>query len=129
MGLPEATPTARWKRMSWLRNDLRVVEAGEHPGDLIGHRRDVIAAGTFGRQAGGADLEDAAHLVHLVAREAVERRQEAQRLAAQARWAIGDEGARTAARSNHAQRGQRAQPGAHRRPAHAEVRGQLALGG
>jgi hypothetical protein len=107
---------------------LRVVDRRKHPGDLVRHRRDVILTRTFSRKAGGADLEDPAHFVHLVAREAVERGKKAEGLAAKNRRAVGDEGPGSAARSHNPQRGELAQAGPNRRPADPKARRQLALG-
>ena len=73
----------------------RILERGEQAGDLVGQRRELIGRRAFGRETGRADLEDAARLVHLLAREAVQRRLEAERFGAERRRAVGDVGARS----------------------------------
>jgi hypothetical protein len=70
---------------------VRIVERREHAGHFFGNRRDVIVGGALGRQARNADLQCAPCFEHLVAREAVQRGKEAERLAAERRRPIRDE--------------------------------------
>ena len=107
---------------------LRVVHRREQARDFLGERRELLGRGALGREAGRADFEDAPRLVHLLAREAVQRGQKAERLGAERRRAVGNVGARAVPRLHDAHRRQRAQAGAHRRPADADLRRQVALG-
>ena len=107
---------------------LRVVHRRVHAGDLLGDRRQLIAGGTLGSQSGDADLEDAARFEHLVAREPVQRREEAERLAAEGRWAAADERARAVARLHDTHGRQRTQAGADAGPTHADAQREFALG-
>ena len=93
----------------------------------IGARRSAQTA--LRGQAGGADFEHPAGLEHLVAREAVQGGQEAERARAEPRRAAGDEGARALPRLGDAHGRQRVQPGAHRGTADAELLGQVPLRG
>ena len=107
----------------------RIVERGEEAGHLLGDRREVLAGGALGGQAGDADFEHAARLEHLVAREAVQRGEKTERLAVERRRPAADERAGAVTRLDDAHRRQRAQAGAHARPADADLLRQLALGG
>ena len=109
--------------------DLRVLHRREQARDFFGQRRDLLRRRPLGREAGGADFEDAAGLVHLVAGEAVQRREEAQGVGIERRRTIRDVGARAVPRPDDAHRRQRAQPGADRRPADADLEREIALGG
>ena len=126
--MPDAAATLRWKLMSWTRNTCGSSQRREQARDLVGERGHLIGHRALGRQAGGADLEDAPRLVHLLAGEAVQRGQEAERLGAERRRTIRNVGARAMPRTHDAHRRQRAQAGAHGRTAHADVDRQIALG-
>ena len=78
--------------------------------------------------AGDADLEDAARLEHLVAREAVQRGEEAERLAAEHRRSATDERAGAVARLDDAHGRQRAQARPDAGTADPDPQGQFALG-
>src|SRR6187401_3317101 len=100
---------------------LRIVERGEHSCDFFRDCGDLIVGGAFRGEARDANLERAPRLEHLVARESVEGRQEAERLAAEGWRAIGDERAGAMARLQDADGRQGTQAGAHARPADAEL--------
>ena len=106
---------------------LPVVQRREESGHLLCERRQVVGCRALGCQAGRPDLEDSPDLVHVVDGELVERRQKAERLGTKRGRTFGDVCARPAPRSDDAERGQRAQPGANRRTAHADLPGQVAL--
>ena len=72
---------------------LRIVERGKHAGDLLRDGGDLLVVRTFGGKTRHPHFERTPRLEHLVAREAVERGEKTQRLAAERRRAIGDEGA------------------------------------
>ena len=100
----------------------------EHSPHLDADGLDLRRRGPLGGQARGADLEDAPRLVHLLAREPVQRGEKAQRLAAERRRPVGNIRAGPAPRLDDADGRQGFEPGTHGRPAHADVHGQLALG-
>ena len=87
----------------------------------------MVGCRVLGCQAGRPDLEDSPDLVHVVDGELVERRQKAERLGTKRGRTFGDVCSRPAPRSDDAERGQRAQPGANRRTADADLPGQVAL--
>ena len=95
------------------------------PGDFFGDGGDLLVAGALGGKARDADFERAARFEHLVAREPVERREEAERLAAERRRPVGDERAGAVTRLQDANRRQRSQAGPHARTADPELHGQL----
>ena len=128
IGFFAASATLRWKLMSWTRNRCGLSRLAKRPGDLLGQRREVLRGGALGREARRFHLEDAARLVHLVAGEAVERGEEAQRLRAERRRAVGNVGAGPVPRLDDAHRGQRMETGADRRPAHADLEREVAFG-
>jgi hypothetical protein len=121
IGLPEAAAIVH-------EEAERILHGREQARDLLRQRRQLIGRRPLGRQARGADLENPARFVHLLAGEAVQRGEEAQRLAAERRRPVGDVRPRSVARLNDAHRGERAKPGPHRRPAHADTGGKIALG-
>jgi hypothetical protein len=90
---------------------------------------EVLGPGALRGERGGAHLEDASCLVHLVEGEAVKGRQELQGRLAQPRRPFDDERARTPPRGHDPHGLQGAQPGAQRGAAHAHRLRQLALGG
>src|SRR5690606_8147302 len=98
-----------------------------HPRDLFGDAGELVARGALGSQAGHANLEDAPRLEHLVAGESVQRRQEAQWLAAERGRAATDERARAMTRLHHAHGRQRAQPRPHAGAAHPDLLRELPL--
>ena len=112
-----------------MQERLRVVERREHAGDLFRDGGDVLVVRPLGGKTRDADLERAPRLEHLVAREAVKRGEETQRLAAERRRAVGDEGAGAMPGLEDANRGERTQTGANAWPADTQLDGQLALGG
>ena len=104
MGLPDACRHRAVEPDVVDQERLRVVERREHARDFLGDGRDLLVGGTLGRERRHADFERAARLEHLVAREAVQRRQKTQRLAAERRGTVGDEGAGAVPRLQHADR-------------------------
>ncbi|OLB61959.1 MAG: hypothetical protein AUI11_07465 [Acidobacteria bacterium 13_2_20CM_2_66_4] len=108
---------------------LRLLHHREQARDFVGHRRELFGRRALGGEAGGADLEHAARLVHVLAREAVKRREEAQRLGRERGRPVRDVGARSLPRSHDAHRGEGVESGADRRPADANLHGEVALGG
>ena len=114
--------------MSWTRKRCGSLHRRKQARDFFGERRELLGRRALGRQTGGADFEDAPRLVHLFAREPVQRREKAERLAAERRRAFGDVGARSVARLDDAHRRERAQAGAHGRTAHADLEREVALG-
>ena len=107
---------------------LPLAQRREQAGDLVGERRELIGRRALGRQTCGADLENAARLVHVVNGELVQRGEKAERVGAERRRSVRNVGARSAARSDDAEGGERAQPGAHRRAADAHLAGEVAFG-
>ncbi len=107
---------------------LRVVEIGEHAGDLFGHRREAVGETALRRQAGCPHLEDLARFEDLVAREAVQCGEKAERTGAEPRRTAGDERPGALARFGHAHGGEGMETRTNRRPAHAQLLGQLPLG-
>ena len=103
--------------------ELHVVHAGM-PGDRpslanmlatsSAIARHLVAGGVLRGQAGRPHLQHPSGLEHLVAREAVQGGQEAERRLAQARRTVGDERARALARADHAHGLEGAQAGAAR---------------
>ena len=128
IGLPDAAATCRWKLMSWTRNRCGSSIEANRP--ATSSASDAICSGVahLGGEAGGADFENPPRLVHLLVREVVERRQQAERLAAERRRAVGNVGAGAVPRLHAAHRGERVQTHAHRRTADADLRGEIALG-
>ena len=119
---------ARWKRTSWTQEGLRVLEGGEHPRDLLRHGGQVVAGGALGGEARRRHLQHAPRVEHVVAREPVQRGHQAEGTGGELRRARGDEAARAVAGLDDAHRGQGAQAGADRRPAHLDLARELALG-
>lgn len=107
---------------------LGVVERGEHARHLVGDQSDLLGRGPLSRQARRPDLEDAPRLEHLVAREAVERRQKAERPVPQLRRPVGDVGARALPGLDDAHRLEGPEPGPERGPADLDLQGEVPLG-
>ena len=61
----------------------RILQRREQAGDLVCQRRGLLRCRALRREASRSDLEDSPCLVHLVAGEAVQRRQETQRFRTQ----------------------------------------------
>ena len=106
-----------------------IVERREEARDFVGQRGHLIGHGALGRKACRADLENSARFVHLFAREAMERRQEAQGLRHERRGPVRDVRARAVARLHDPHRRQGAKSGADGGPADPDMRRQIALGG
>ena len=108
---------------------LGLLERREHPGDLVGHRGELLPGGALGGERGRADLEHPPRLVHLVEREAVEGGQELERRLAEPRRSLDDERTGAAAGGDDAHRLERPQARAERGAADAHLLGELPLGG
>ena len=106
----------------------RLLHRGKQARDFFGEGRDLLGGGALGGEPGRADLQDPSRLVHLFAGEPVKRREEAQRIGIERRRSLRDIRTRTVARSDDAHRGESAQPGANRRPADANLGGEIAFG-
>jgi hypothetical protein len=106
---------------------LGVVERGEHARHLLGHDRQLLGRRAHRRQAAAADLQHQPRLEHLVAGEAVQRGQEAQRAVLESRRPVGHERAGALARDHHAHGAELLQAGAQRRPADADLDRQVPL--
>ena len=128
IGLPEAAATERWKSDVVHQERLRVVHRRKQVGDLLGHRGDSFRRRALRRHPGRADLEQLPRLVHLVPREAVERREESERGASELRRARRNIGAGAVPGDDDAHGRQRAKPRANRRPAHADLHRQITFG-
>ena len=98
---------------------LRVVEGREHARHLLGDRGDLFTRRSRRTQGRDADLDHPPRLEHLVAREAVQRREEAERLGFECWRTIGDERPGAVTGLDDAHRRQRAQADAHGRAADA----------
>ncbi len=107
---------------------VRIGQRREHSPHLHRNGIDLRCRGPFGGKTRGADLEETPRFVHFLAREPVQRREKAQRLAAERRRPVGNIRARAAPRLDDADRRQGLEAGTDGRPAHADVHGQLALG-
>ena len=106
---------------------LTVGQRREQARDFVGKRGEMLRRRTLGGEARGADLENAARLEDIVAGELVERGEKTQSFDAE-RWrSVGDVSARAAPRADDAEGGERPQTRAHRRPADADVVGEVAL--
>src|SRR5213079_3398860 len=93
-----------------------------------GNGGDLFAGGACRTQGGDADLDHPTGLEHLIAGEAVQGREEMERLGFERRWAVGDERAGPVTRLDDAHRRQCSQAYAHRRAADAGLQGEGALG-
>ena len=98
IGLPEPAATARWKPRSWRRKACGSSSVANMPVISSAMRGELLAGGALGGEPGGADLEHAPRLVHLVEREAVQGGEELQRPLAELRRPLDDERAGAAAR-------------------------------
>ena len=107
---------------------LGLLERREQPRDLVRHRGPLLAGRARGRQGGRADLEQPPRLVHLVEREAVQRRQELERRPPEPGRAPYDERPGASARGDDAHRLQGSQAGAQRGAADAQLERKLSLG-
>jgi hypothetical protein len=107
---------------------LTIVHRREQRRHFFGESRHLLGGATFRGESRGADLEEATCLVHFLAREAVQRRQEAQGLGAERRRPFRNVGARSVAGPHDAQGRERPQAGANGRPAHPDVHREIALG-
>ena len=107
----------------------RLLHRREQACDFFGQRRDLLGGRALGGEPGGADFQDPARLVHLLAGEAVQRREKAQGVGVERRRTLGNVRARAVARSDDAHGRQRAQAGANRRTADADLRREIAFGG
>ena len=106
----------------------RLLQRREQAGDFFRQRRDLIGGRAIGREPGGADFEDAARFVHLVAGEAVQRRKKAQGVGIERRRSLRNVGSRAVARPHDAHGRQRAQASANRGAADANLRCEVAFG-
>ena len=93
MGLPAARAMVRWKRTSWMRYSVRVVEGGVHLGDFFGEFGEVLLVARSAARAARSALEDEAGLEHLPGEEAVESAEDAEGAGVEGGGAGGDEGA------------------------------------
>ena len=107
---------------------LRILQRGEHAGRFLADRDEVVGGGVLGGHPRDRHLQHEAGLEHLVAREAVQRRLEPQRVGAEHRGPAGDERAGTRADLDDPHHGERSQTGAQARAAHAQLARQLTLG-
>ena len=107
---------------------VHVVERGEHLHHLLGDRGQLITAGALGRQPREVDFDHSPRLEELRLGYAMQRGEEGQGIDVEQRRSVRHKGPGTAPRLHHPDRGQRAQTGAHARPADSDQLSQLTLG-
>ncbi len=90
------------------QEDLGLLERCEEIRHRLRQRRDVIGRRALGGQAGGTDFENPPRLVHLGAREPVQRGEKTERFGAEHRGPFRNIGSRAVPRLDDAHRGERA---------------------
>ena len=103
---PETTGDAAVKVDVVNEEHLALGECGKHPGNLVGQSRELFWRRALSRQASCPDFQDAAGLVHLLAGEAMQSSEEAERFGSQRRWSIGNIGPRPVLRMDDAESGE-----------------------
>src|SRR6266540_1563959 len=107
---------------------LRFVERGQEAGDRLLERGELVCGRALGGETRCLDLENTARFVHLLVRDAMERSEKTERLAAKRRRPRRNESAGAVTRLHHTHGREGMQPGADGWPADADLRREVSLG-
>ena len=107
---------------------LGIGHAREEARDFFRHGRKLLRGRSLRREPCRLDLQDSTRFVHLIARKAMQRRKQTERLGSEDRRSGRNVGARSMSRLHDTERSQRAQSCPHRRPAHTYLHRERALG-